>query len=161
MNFEAGARMRLFSRLRRTVAHLFVIAILAAIASAGSLKANEAAAALEIKEENYIVNPAGETVVMIFDLFTFQDRLKAVPSAERAAAAKVLSTRVMDHYLATLPKSEAAGLKSATVALVYIPKRNEYKNPDLSSLQQLGLAKVVIKDGKSASDGEVTGALQF
>ncbi len=136
-------------------------ALFSTISIMSSARANEIAAAIEIKEEQYIVNPVGESVVMIFDLFSNQAKLKALSSVDRPVAAKLLASRVIDHYLATLPKGDAAAIKSANVALVYIPKRNEYQNPDLSSLQQLGVAKVVIRDGKSAVEGEVVGALQF
>ena len=142
-----------------------VLGLLALLFSNNSIttpaRANEIAAAIEIKEEQYIVNPVGDSVVMIFDLFSNQQKLKVLPSAERAIAAKLLVSRVTDHYLATLSKSDAASIKTANVALVYIPKRNEYQNPDLSSLQQLGVAKVVIRDGKSAVEGDVVGELKF
>jgi hypothetical protein len=145
----------------RTALWALAAVLLAAAAGGHPAYASEAAAVLEIKEEQYIVNPAGDSVVMIFDLFAHQAKLKAIAAPERPTAARLLATRVLDHYLATLPKSEAAGLKSANVALVYIPKRNEYQNPDLSSLQQLGMAKMAIKDGRSAIEGEVVGSLQF
>ena len=147
----------------RTMRRSFSIlaGILAICVALGAKASNEIAASIEIKEEQYIVNPAGDGVVMIFDLFAQQPKLKALAPHERPAAARILATRVLDHYLATLPKAEAFGLKSATIALVYIPKRNEYQNPDLSSLQQLGVAKMVIADGKGTLDGEVAGALLF
>lgn len=116
---------------------------------------------LPVSDEAMITNPMDDSVTIIYDLNKLKSRLQSVGPDDRPTFARQLSSRVIEHYLKTATKEEVAPLKSATVVLVYIGKRNEYDEPDLSSLVELGVAKAQLAKGQLSGDVGVNGEFKF
>lgn len=116
---------------------------------------------IDVKEESLIANPDGATITLIYDLSKSRAIMKSIGAADREGFAKALSARVADFYLSSAAAEEVAQIKTATVVLVYVDKLDEYDRPDLSSLTELGTAKLNIEGGKAGGEIALSGPMEF